>query len=567
MTSFYSKHKKLIMGLVVMLSILGALKTIFVCLCVDEEYQITMGYRLLCGEKLFVDMWDPHQTSAFLTEFLMWVYKSLFSTYTGVIIWVRFWGCIIHLVASLAVYRVIKDFLNPEYAFFLSALYFNLLPKNSILPDYSLMFVWSLTFLLVHLYFLDRDGHWWHALICGLWMCVMVLSYPSAGLLFFAVLVVLLSCRKNKIQYSTIFILTCMAGGGAYFVYAIRVTGSVNALIDSVHYIANSHTNYAELSPVFKIKHYLSEIFICAILCGIYCLCSKAILFVISRLRKRSFTRSHFMLLSLTIALVHHIFHWILMLWTYEYGYNYAFYFLVLLFAIISLKKMNDRLKKTAIIWVSFSLIELICVLMLTDLTVYASAKYMIPGVVIGISAILKSAATEEQEHERIFPAAFLLLFCLSAVFVKAWQYQASGGVMFNITDVRGIIKQGPAKGILTEYMNSFISRSTYEEFEELIPENASLLIVDESSIAYMYKDVEVSSYSTICDSDYNELLLEYWESHPEKYPDVIAVSCWYGELHWDPNSWICKWIENEYKSETIVDGKYYRYYFGGDGA
>ena len=109
--------------------------------------------------------------------------------------------------------------------------------------------------------------------------------------------------------------------------------------------------------------------------------------------------------------------------------------------------------------------------------------------------------------------------------------------------------------------MASYITSCSYEEILGLVPEGSALLIVDNSSLGYMYEDVTVSSYTTICDAAYNDILLEYWDRHPEKYPDIIAVSCWYGQLHWDSNSWIMKWIENEYRASQIIDGKYYRYY------
>ena len=558
---FLEKKKKVVVGVVIFLSVLAALKTVFVGLNVDEEYQITMGYRLLRGEKMFVDIWDPHQTSAFLTEFLMWIYGILFSKMSGVIVWVRVWGCAIHFFAAWMMYKVVKTFLTPEYAFYLAALYFNLLPKNSILPDYSIMLIWSLTFLLSHLFFLVYKQKIYHSILCGVWMCMMVLAYPSAVLLFPVILVFFLKNKNIRWYNSVLFLVVCAAGGSLYLIYVSHLTGSVDNFIGLVADMLRGHSNYTDLTVLYKISHYAKEFLLGFLLCGLYCLLAKIVLIILSRITKKHSSIVQFMFLSLTIGMIHHVFHWILMLWKYEHAYNYALYFLIVSFAIVTLKKLDMPQKRFVHITIVLSVVELISVLLLTDLTVFASAKYMIPGIVIGIFAILKFAEGIDTENYKRLSRPFLLFMCLVAVFVKIWQYPGSAGVMFNVSSVRGIVKEGPAKGILAEYMTSYITSCSYEEILGLVPEGSALLIVDNSSLGYMYEDVTVSSYTTICDAAYNDILLEYWDRHPEKYPDIIAVSCWYGQLHWDSNSWIMKWIENEYRASQIIDGKYYRYY------
>ena len=94
-----------------------------------------MAYRLIRGEKMFVDLWDPHQTSAFLSAFLMWIFEGIFHSLTGVVVWLRVCGTLIHLGVSYMVFRVVNNFETCEHSFLLATIYFNLLPKNSILPS------------------------------------------------------------------------------------------------------------------------------------------------------------------------------------------------------------------------------------------------------------------------------------------------------------------------------------------------------------------------------------------------------------------------------------------------
>ncbi|MCR4588962.1 MAG: hypothetical protein K5682_11180 [Lachnospiraceae bacterium] len=561
MALFFEKNKKTIRILLIFFSIIAALKTIFVCISVDEEYQLSMGYRLLRGEHMFVDLWDPHQTSVFLTEFLMWIYHALFSTFDGVVIWIRFGGTMLHLAASYAVFRLIRVFLSKDYAFYLAVIFFHLLPKNSVFTDYSLMFIWSLTFLLVHLFYLQRDHKLYHSVFCGFWMCIMVLSYPSAVLIFPVVLILLLRETTLRKKYALSFVITCLIGGLLYLCYVLSITESLSNFIALVMQMLRGQSSHVNISPWAKTGRYLVQFLLSVLLCGLYCLIAKLILLIIGHVKKVTVSISQFMLLSLTVGLIHHILHWLLMLWEFERAYNYALYILIFAFVGFTVKELDTLTRKTAITWILLNLAELLCVLILTDLTVYASLKYMTPGAVIGLCALIQYIDKKEPAIHHTWTQAFLLFFCFTSIFVRIWQYPTTGGIMSNILNVRGIVKNGPEKGILSEYMTSYMERSTAEEFESYVPEGSSLFIVDVSPIAYMYKDVNISSYTTICSAVYNEVLFEYWDAHPEKYPDVVAVSCWYGTLHWDPDSWIVHWVENEFPASRIIDGKYYRYY------
>lgn len=53
------------------------IKNFFVGADVDEGYGILLGYRLAVGDKLLLQMWEPHQTSAIFTALFvkpfMWI--------------------------------------------------------------------------------------------------------------------------------------------------------------------------------------------------------------------------------------------------------------------------------------------------------------------------------------------------------------------------------------------------------------------------------------------------------------------------------------------------------------
>ena len=40
----------------------------------------SMAYRLVQGDRMFLEMWEPHQTSAFFSAAFLWLYMQLFHT-------------------------------------------------------------------------------------------------------------------------------------------------------------------------------------------------------------------------------------------------------------------------------------------------------------------------------------------------------------------------------------------------------------------------------------------------------------------------------------------------------
>ena len=185
-----SKCWKRIFILLMAGSILAALKLIFFDYTMDEEYQLMMGYRTLRGDALFREMWEPHQTSAFLCTGLMWVYKTLTGTYTGILLYLRVCTTLIQAGISLYLYRVLARLLDQKYALLCALIYFNMVPKIIQIPDFSNMQLWffTLTVLcLMHGYLLrDREqtDRPWLVFAAGICMALEVLSYPSCVILF-----------------------------------------------------------------------------------------------------------------------------------------------------------------------------------------------------------------------------------------------------------------------------------------------------------------------------------------------------------------------------------------------
>ena len=65
------------------------LRSAFTGLEIDEEYALSLGYRLVSGDRLFYDMWEPHQLSSLPAAALLAVFIGITGGTTGVLVFFR----------------------------------------------------------------------------------------------------------------------------------------------------------------------------------------------------------------------------------------------------------------------------------------------------------------------------------------------------------------------------------------------------------------------------------------------------------------------------------------------
>ena len=628
------KKKKYIVMLLLIGSFLAALKCIFVSLQMDEEYAVSMSYRLLLGDRLFTQIWDPHQTSAFLMEFLMWIYLKLFRTTTYIVIWVRLAGVLIQLAIACYLYRMLCYLLEPEYSFYLAIIYFNLLPKTYVMPEFSNMMAWGLTMLLLSLFRLailqgrissgelsllencaaadknslreeKKSGSYiavikdalqaerkqklkiiFTAAEAGLWLSFVALAYPTCLLLFPFVIWYLWKYDAHRKKTIALFAATCFAAGGLYMAYLFSYMSVAELIANIRSLIASCASHSGGIQKklgiygmdflrllLFSLGYVLAAVLICG---GVNWIKrhvrgknAKAAVkngagmgYFISRIRQGSEeNRLSFFYILLMISFILQFAHWILMLWEYEYSYPYTVYFLMFAIAFFYLGKLQGEKKEVAVLWLGANVVMFIAVLLLTNLTLFTSVKYLLTGVIMCAAVLIFYTKEKQPKIFQKYTGWFLIVWCFVAVFVKGWAYTDNDGLMKNITCVGNILSAGPGKGIFTEYMQGYMQECSYEEFRTYIEPGENLLALDSNTLCYMYQDVNIASSTTICTPAFDENLLDYWERNPDKYPDVVAVPCWYGELKWDPDSWIMHWVEEEFGAVQVIDGSYFRYY------
>lgn len=97
---------------------------------------------------------------------------------------------------------------------------------------------------------------------------------------------------------------------------------------------------------------------------------------------------------------------------------------------------------------------------------------------------------------------------------------------------------------------------------EEYIACDSILLIGGKDSLFYIDREYEVDSYTTISTPYYDyDSIHTYYENNPDKYPDVVMIPCWYGQLQIPTDDYLYVWTTEEYEYSNVYEGSYYRFF------
>ena len=597
-------------------SFLAAMKLIFVDYTLDEEYQIVMAYRHLQGDRLFREMWEPHQTSAFLCAGLIWAYRAVTGTVTGVILFLRFVTLGIQLTLSFWVYRTLARHIEKGYAFLLALLYFNIVPKNIQIPEFGNMQLWFLTACILLMMKYDqvqnRKGRWCLLVGVGISLSCEILTYPTCIILFpFFILWILArpgrkrrqenavsadpgrkrrqenavsaeSGRKRR-QENAVFaesgrkrwgdcaVLagTCALCGGIWFLSVLRHI-SLQELGDNIGRLLSLDPTH-DVSGVTdeKFHNYLVNFAIwgkwLAIIGAVSVLLCMTVRILLRRKGRdmdgKSWLLAH-LVTGVMVAECVQIFYWAVRGIGFEYLQIH--YLAVWLSAAVSWHWAEGRRK--ALFWgIMGTLTAYAGVMYISDLAMYYTLPHGALGIVFAVAVIVFAMEKAMGESARPWACVLIVSLCLCAIFGKA--YTLRGGKSNNtILSVGGIMKEGPAAGILADYMCAYIYNTNYRFYRENLQQGDNVLIVANmvmsvGTTAYLFDNYEVCHYSVVDPTSYDQGLLEYWEQYPEKRPDVIVVDCWFGELKEPRDNWIMHYIEGDFGYTAVQDGDYVRFY------
>lgn len=549
-------------------SILAAVKLIFVDYTLDEEYQIVMAYRHLMGDALFGEMWEPHQTSAFLCAGLMWLFHAFTGAYTGVVLFLRFFSLGVQILLSYGVYRMAERTVGKDYGWLLALIFFNISPKNIQGPEFSNMQLWFLTMtvLLMWKYYKDRQenekDHWWLVAAAGLALAGEVLVYPTCLILFpFFLFYIFRRSKERRIRDMLLLSGACLVTAVVWLTTVLSRVSFSTFLQNVENLLGVDPTHSVSGLTYGKWGNILDNLLIWAGWLAVIAVISGLLYALAVRKNSRKDVVIWLVLAVLTAELIQIVI-WFLGKGGYEY---LQIHLLVVLVATVFAWPRAGSEKREYIWPLLATLLAYAGVMYITDLSLYFTLPHGALGIVCCLLVLTLALEKRLGAGASRWIMLLLVSFCLCSIFGKGFALRA-GKPDNTIRCIGGIMKQGPAAGIFMDYMGAYIYNCNYEDYRDYVEEGDRLLIVANMVMApgttsYLFDNSEISHFSIVDPTTYNERLLTYWEQYPEKQPNVIVVDCWYGELKENPESWIMEYIEGEFAYTSVVDGRYVRFY------
>ncbi len=542
-------------------TVLAALKLIFVELCQDEEYQIVMAYRRVVGDQLFSTMWEPHQMSSFLNAGLIRIYMLITGNTDGLIVYLRIMGTVLQAGIAWFCYITAKRTIDSIYALFISVVWFNSSMGLFITAEYSSMIMWFCTLGIVLLWnavLSDLGSRKWlfYVLLADISLCLAILAYPAL-LLFVAIIWVIAAIHVpagHRIKVLCMLILPCVFFGICYVSLHVAQVSLPTFLENFPHIFLQDPTH--EISKdgfwVKKILDAGKDLLFDGM--------AATLVYGLAHFLMRKKSVSYQVALASILSLCIPLFRWLILREGFECGHVEELVAGIGLWILLRNYREKDRV---VFLWCLYGGVLMIFAgWLFSNMSLDSKLCF---GIFLHVGLLLMLIRQMQTEMNRRFLYTVIVIWIFFLIFGKGFMLR-SGREYNNLFAVANVCRTGPAKGLVTDYMNAYIMDANYAEWAEYVRQGDHVLIVSQTLqsnviLSYLFTPVEISHCAVNNPYQYSDRLLEYWEEYPDKYPDVIAVDCWYGEEQFSPDSWIMQFIQNDFGYTKAQDGTYLRYY------
>ena len=577
------KIEKIMISIAWIIAVLVCVKSILTDFGADNAYQVAMSYRHLMGDRMFLQMWEPHQMSILITDALMFLYHLAVPSYTGVVLYLQICGTLMFAGAGYLIYRTVKDVTGKFMAHLMWIFFIVFRAKQTPFLEFAnleILFSALAFCMLVKILRRRKEsgdsvnsctaagnavtrrtaGNILSLVLCAIFVFLQTISYPTCLLSAIAVIVLLCVGKtpvKRKIRDALIFAGSLAAMGLVYGGYFIFRVGFGN-MLEIFGHIFNSDTH-----STMRFGSYWTGFVYALIGIAVSLALGGIIYFIIVGVSSRTtqpeyrgrisyFTTCTCVFLAIEIVLI-------LLQRKTGIDWNCSF-FIVPTVMILPGSFVYVRMSENErLIWmcgVCMSAASFVATLILTDLGIITIIAYLVLG---GVVSFIPLKYICRDHRAAGFLIVLLVLFHRGMV---VWGYGNTNERVMLTTEVQNIIRSGPAVGIVCDHMTKNQSLMNERDFDEYTNEDDKIFIVGGELIDpmdFLLAGCEISNYSTIDTPQYNESLEDYLALNPEKKPTVIAVSCWYGNLMVPEDSYIMGWVEENYA--PVADGDYYRFY------
>ncbi len=544
------------------------IKNIFVGVDNDETYGIVLGYRLANGDKLLLEMWEPHQTSAIFTALFikpfLWISKG---NVVFLNIYLRVIYFIVHGTIAWAIYNSFKlcfENTEKEYAKWFGLIFFVSSPKCIYIPEYSNLHMWFFTLLAMSFLWYyskksPKHGKISVLVLAGVFLTCDVLAYPSMALLYPVCIVLiwkkhLQSILKEVLAFSLPSVLGVLGLFGYIMSYMTREQiASVIPLIlgDGSHAVSMAEkgndilTSFCEIAVVLGIG---------AILAGII----TWVYVFLKKIEDKEQREQKFFLVYYLLLMLHQFYCW----FTSEYNasYPHIIYIFICLSGLFYFYKTKEKDTKGLFLML-FSFLSYLGIIIMSNWEPVHLIPYLLPGVLGGLVYWRKYWDKKVWFGKDVFRICCAIMV-ISNIFGYCYLIIGGADIHSTIFTVRGINRSGFRKGIFAEYMSAYTYNMNQENWQEAIQAGDAVLYVGPNSAFYMQGDCVIATGSTISTPTYDESLLEYWKLNPERYPDVVVFESMWGTISVvEEDSFMMQWLREEFKPTSMKEYPYVTIY------
>ena len=566
-------------------AILVSIKSIFTDFGADGAYQIAMSYRHISGDALMLKMWEPHQTSVFLNDILLYVYRLFVPSLTEAVLYIQLMGTLLFALIGYFLYRNIKEYTGRFIAS--AAWIFLMVFRAKQVPTIEFanleIATGAVAFILL-LSFVKRGEKTILLPFIALSVFFQILSYPTCILSAVSVVLFFIFCTENKLKNSLIFMASLAAFGLSFALYfVIKLGPALLIRIVKNVFLSDTHSE-------FKFGGYWNGFLI---MIGAVAACAAAgtvVSLVIAAIRgkvrkassieksagndienstesgagKSSKETARLDIISMATvisAALYAALELVMLILQKRLGTDwmcsiYILPFILLIVGLFGIKKLDAGEKKVYLAGVLLSASSFFATMMLTDLGMITIVAYLILAAIVSFIPISRLIPD---------PKAFITLILLAILFhrgIVIWGIGNTNGRVHMIWEAQNFIRQGPAAGVVCDHFNKAYTDTNIEEFGAVIQPDDKVFFVGEDlmdSLVYVYSGAEISNYSTIDTPLYNQCLEEYFEINPEKKPTLIASASWFGSSSIPEDSYVMKWIEDNY--DVVYEGSYWTFW------
>ena len=541
----------LLFALLCAASLVVMARSAFVGLEIDEEYALSLGYRLVSGDRLFYSMWEPHQLSSLPAAALLAVFIGITGGTTGVLVFFRLVVLVCKAGMSYVFYREFRRDLGRPAALLAALVLFAFVPKWFLGPDYTgQQFHWTLAaFLCLHHYVTRGCRQLWLVPLGAVCACFGYLAFPQSAAAFAVLWVGMLilgkRCGEPKARGAWVLLGSCAVCGAAFLVYALSGVGfSIPLLLDRLTLIL--HDPQYNFTTAERMALLAGQALTVARSLLWPLLASAALSAALYLIKRQPITAGRLLNFWAALAAVQ------CLLRAVKDGSldERQFVPVVVLAGAWAFWQGRGRPGNAELFWLGYlpGLAAYAMILRSTLLGLAPTFMYLTWPAVCGMLALVNHADdAKARRAEGMLCLAAMLAFLLVC---RVWCVQTTGWKAADVTDTPLVrITTGPAKGIYADAKAADMQECLCEALQPYAGQPILQAIGEQHGLGFLMADgtLQVAQASVISGTDSDPRFEQYYADVPDKEPRVIL----YDDAEVRDMAEFHSWLEASF---TIVD-------------